>query len=1114
MFAFDGAINNEDDPYFSLSQFDLELQQQAQVSLQQGAAINHWQDFDKYLPIDCNPFLLQPSNVQHVTPPHSNNITLTPQSIFMDNQLFPPQSNLNYDQLANLVGTSQLISAKPAPSFTEQVVTPVVPSQWESATNPMPTDSAVIKQEPEVMSYASPPPESISVQPTANGEMQQEDSFQTVSKDSPQVQPITASPAISVTSPPDFRGQMSWNSPSSFPDTQGKFFYKEIPLADKKKVPIHRLKNPASPTTSISQQSSVAPPVNRQQKKTAHNAIERRYRNNINDRIAELKNAVPALLHAKLKDSRTGKRSHRSMEDDDEEAEDGEEYLDGVAVATKLNKATILRKATEYITHLKKTGDDMRRENVALQHILGQLPGGQDILVRYRMQKMQREQELHRQLLHERQMQKQQQQQRKAANRKRARQSSQEAHTDPYESSSSASSDPVTPPAMTNRVFMAIFMCLTFFTTSPLTSGANSTEQYQNHQHASRSSSTDSGTISSTGTTYATESNFFGSWFQFDDGWTALRTIVFVICIGQLLVPFFKSWAFAKAFKVRRVPRSKRTALRKRRLPAKSNATVPSLLVTPGDQKCMQIYDILVKSLEHNGDAPPRSTAGSLLPLFKESARLFSRHIFGYEIFYAAETQLTPQEEWGQVCKWIKLNEVECLGGNPDATRISMIHSCFRMINLIETLDSDDYEHICRSRARVYATAAMQLAVLIPNRSLATKLSGYFWRLAVYEANLDDSNEESASWMDSLMWDHETDDEEEHSMLSSRAWDEALEIVRRQTSLHDASTKGLSLSLTAPVLVPVALLSTLHTLDSLRSEFGRLILSMTADDMDDPVRTAFGPILAMASPHQDDNENDEQRLSCWLAAVGATAEALWNNDLPTAEQRLTTVLQRVPRSLAVMEFPLDDVIAHKAKMSQLDELAKKSMVHILSAAVLMKKGPEEQKAGFTELLKAEAIRANIKKLLAKGKESTRKTAKLDDGVWTQDQGLETAVMALAEFVVAVVGLEAWVLAMKIPAMVDARDHVRQATLTLRRMIRRPSLEGLRTNQIMVDRLSRLGRFVACQAGEVDSACESSDFESDEETMWDDSLDEADDGDENGVWAKRTEKALDILHGVA
>lgn len=217
-------------------------------------------------------------------------------------------------------------------------------------------------------------------------------------------------------------------------------------------------------------------------KKTAHNAIERRYRNNINDRITELKNAVPALLYAKV-NNRTGKRTH----DDEDEGEDGQEYLDGVAVATKLNKATILRKATEYINHLKKTGDDVRRENETLQHILAQLPGGSDILQRY---KQTRESQLY---------QEEQQQQRKktpAANRKRTKYK----HSD----------DESPPPAMASRVFMAVFMSITFFSTSPT--------KEQNLHHTT-----------STDTFSFTNDTFLGSFFKFDDTWYDKTTTKLVL---------------------------------------------------------------------------------------------------------------------------------------------------------------------------------------------------------------------------------------------------------------------------------------------------------------------------------------------------------------------------------------------------------------------------------------------------------------------------------------------------------------------------------------------------------------------------------------------------------
>lgn len=242
----------------------------------------------------------------------------------------------------------------------------------------------------------------------------------------------------------------------------------------------------SSPKTT----AATTPNGGRQHKKSSHNAIERRYRNNINERIAELRDAVPALLHAKLKESRSGKRSQKSMDDDDDDGEDGEEYLDGVAVATKLNKATILRKATEYIMHLKKTGEDMRQENALLQHLLTQLPGGPEALARYRMQKLQREQEWQRRQMQERRQAAKTQRQRNSP-RKRAR-----TNGDESSPSSSSSSGAVTPPAVTNRVFMALFMCLTFFSSAPLTAGPSSAEQFRDHHHVSRAADVDSAELS------------------------------------------------------------------------------------------------------------------------------------------------------------------------------------------------------------------------------------------------------------------------------------------------------------------------------------------------------------------------------------------------------------------------------------------------------------------------------------------------------------------------------------------------------------------------------------------------------------------------------------------
>ncbi|KAI8880394.1 HLH-domain-containing protein, partial [Backusella circina FSU 941] len=108
-----------------------------------------------------------------------------------------------------------------------------------------------------------------------------------------------------------------------------------------------------------------------QLKKVAHNAIERRYRNNINDRIHDLKNVVPALYKARIREKKDEKGRQETVdemeEDESTDSQESGEIVEGVEVAKKLNKATILHKATEYIHYLKYTNEMTRRENQLLE---------------------------------------------------------------------------------------------------------------------------------------------------------------------------------------------------------------------------------------------------------------------------------------------------------------------------------------------------------------------------------------------------------------------------------------------------------------------------------------------------------------------------------------------------------------------------------------------------------------------------------------------------------------------------------------------------------------------------------------------------------------------------
>ncbi|KAF7722275.1 hypothetical protein EC973_003495 [Apophysomyces ossiformis] len=198
-------------------------------------------------------------------------------------------------------------------------------------------------------------------------------------------------------------------------------------------------------------------------KKVAHNAIERRYRNNINDRIQELKNVVPALYKAKAS----------SSEDDDDESDEEERIVDGVPVAKKLNKATILRKATEYIDYLKHTNELVDRENRILEQILAQMPNGAPLLARFQVQKREYHEMEQQRLARERKEAKEREKiERQRMLRERAAQRAALAELipkperRPYKRRASKRQNE---PKSDNKMFTVMFMCLALFATSPST---------------------------------------------------------------------------------------------------------------------------------------------------------------------------------------------------------------------------------------------------------------------------------------------------------------------------------------------------------------------------------------------------------------------------------------------------------------------------------------------------------------------------------------------------------------------------------------------------------------------------------------------------------------------
>lgn len=105
-----------------------------------------------------------------------------------------------------------------------------------------------------------------------------------------------------------------------------------------------------SPRLKVSSKDKVQKPAKKT--KVSHNMIEKKYRTNINSKIMELRDAVPTLRIA------VGKDNVRVTD------------LDGLAPASKLNKASVLTKATEYIKHLERKNDLMMQQISQLQTLV------------------------------------------------------------------------------------------------------------------------------------------------------------------------------------------------------------------------------------------------------------------------------------------------------------------------------------------------------------------------------------------------------------------------------------------------------------------------------------------------------------------------------------------------------------------------------------------------------------------------------------------------------------------------------------------------------------------------------------------------------------------------
>lgn len=119
---------------------------------------------------------------------------------------------------------------------------------------------------------------------------------------------------------------------------------------------------PAQPQASFQERNAQQPSKSQdplrapRNKRKAHNTVEKRYRMNLNAKIAELGDCIPSL--------RTATSTSTSVSDEDDAL--GREGLPS-SCSQNFKKGEVLAKATEYILELKREIDALRTENADMR---------------------------------------------------------------------------------------------------------------------------------------------------------------------------------------------------------------------------------------------------------------------------------------------------------------------------------------------------------------------------------------------------------------------------------------------------------------------------------------------------------------------------------------------------------------------------------------------------------------------------------------------------------------------------------------------------------------------------------------------------------------------------
>lgn len=547
------------------------------------------------------------------------------------------------------------------------------------------------------------------------------------------------------------------------------------------KIPITRLK----PSIAIPPVGT-APQPTKQQKKVAHNAIERRYRNNINDRIAELKNSVPALCHIKAKDGSRGPV----------------DKVDGIPAATKLNKATILRKATEYIQYLRRSNEYLKEENAMIRALVQDIEGGPAMLATIQRSIATRQAAAEAEAI--------------AAYDYDDEEDEDEAPQAASPQNSDSSNGPHTPPngsGRAQRSLMALFMGVTFFG-SP--SGSKIAAPVTGHAWSA--------------SVAQTETTSLGSF------WFVFQVVAFGICLAYILKPtlFFGS------------------------RPSKTARVTDALSFTDTTRA-----DTLFQSLTRI--VLPTPHVVTLIFGIVIQAIIYSlRRLLGINVArWYDRTSDDEQTRLLNTAIWARLGEVEILGGNPHASRVSVLHSLLKTVNHLEGSAYIPHNNI--DGTRIYATAALQSLVVFGQHG-GRQLADKFWYKARQAQRANTTRLASDSWLHLLFMASN-----DSSILDSEV---AKDLVASATSDDGVVTDGNL----AESTIPLAVLADTQALLVLKTWYAKfldmLVSKPTPEDVTD-LNTTVTTLLAATVRGTRSHFHAQLAANIWARHQKCDKIAVW-----------------------------------------------------------------------------------------------------------------------------------------------------------------------------------------------------------------------------------------------